>query len=155
MPNSRLYRPAPRRPPPPPAQPRTRWLPPAPATSQLETASHVALSIAEQRRSARLSAKTPTQCFRLEGSPARPPSRRLVVTLPGAAAGDAPTPYRPVSAHFRQRVTTMDAPAASRHSASPEVSSEGNETLSAPSEFLAEVLKHSTLPAVNLVNSFK
>lgn len=140
VPNPRLYQPAPRRPPPPPARPRTHWSPPTPPTSHLETASRVALQITDQRRSVRISPKAPAQPPLTERSPTRPPSRRLVVTLPGAAGGDAPTPYRPISAHFRQRISTMDAPATSQHSASPEVSSEGNETLSAPSEFLAEFL---------------
>ncbi|XP_047026339.1 serine/arginine repetitive matrix protein 1, partial [Helicoverpa zea] len=146
-PNARLYRPAPPRPAPPPAWPRAAWPPPAPG-ARLDTASRAALRLAEQRRA----------------RPARSP-RRLVVTLPAPPAPPVdPAPrYRPASDHFRLRSLDTDSGASTplagrpparasrpapapamdadnRHSTSPEDCSEGNETLSAPSEFLAEFL---------------
>ncbi|XP_050562907.1 WAS/WASL-interacting protein family member 1 isoform X3 [Spodoptera frugiperda] len=93
------------------------------------------------------------------------PSRRLVVTLPAPPSGSVSPPprYRPASEHFRLRSQNTESgtstpvagrrslnspplPAApamdtgNRHSTSPEDCSDGNETLSAPSEFLAEFL---------------
>ncbi|XP_075976466.1 uncharacterized protein LOC142976785 isoform X2 [Anticarsia gemmatalis] len=148
VPNSRLYRPAPARPSPPPALPRTAWAPPAPA-ARLDTASRAALRLSEQRRAR-------------PGPPPSPAPPRLVVTLP--PGGAAPQRYRPASEHFRLRSLDTEsgdstpvagrpgppaaaAPAAAsamdagnRNSTSPEDCSDGNETLSAPSEFLAEFL---------------
>ncbi|XP_022826299.1 serine/arginine repetitive matrix protein 1 isoform X3 [Spodoptera litura] len=93
------------------------------------------------------------------------PSRRLVVTLPAPPSDfvSPPPRYRPASEHFRLRSQNTESgtsspvagrpvlgspvPAAApamdtgnRHSTSPEDCSDGNETLSAPSEFLAEFL---------------
>lgn len=172
VPNARLYRPAPARPPPPPAWPRATWPPPAP-TARLDTASRAALRLSEQRRGRAL----PRSPVRVPRPPPPPPpappappelSRRLVVTLP--AAPSEPLRYRPASEHFRLRSLDTDSgastPAAgragasapppgaapamdagNRHSTSPEDCSDGNETMSAPSEFLAEVKSTAMIPS--------
>ncbi|KAJ8718737.1 hypothetical protein PYW07_016293 [Mythimna separata] len=110
-------------------------------------------------RGARPKAPAERSPARTEGAGAHADSspRRLVVTVPSSP----PLPrYRPASDYFRQYSLDTDSgsstPAAalagarapqpgaamdaSRHSTSPEDCSEGNETLSAPSEFLAEFL---------------
>ncbi|XP_026726775.1 COPII coat assembly protein sec16-like [Trichoplusia ni] len=180
VPNARLYRPAPARPPPPPAWPRATWPPPAPP-ARLDTASRAALRLSEQRRGPRTTPRPPrppappappaAPPAPAPAPPASPPSRRLVVTVPAPGAAP-PQHYRPASEHFRLRSLDTDSgastPAArrpagrappppapplapplapphamdagNRHSTSPEDCSDGNETLSAPSEFLAEFL---------------
>lgn len=75
--------------------------------------------------------------------------------LPPPVASSALPRYRPTSRHFSAQSfiaesdestpvaghsATVDMEASNRHSTSPEDCSEGNETLSAPSEFLAEFL---------------
>lgn len=144
VPNPRLYQPAPPavRRVPPPALPDATWSPPVPSAS-LDTASRVAFRLSEQRRG------------RVGPAKAAPP---LVVTLPPVAAAAA-RPYVPASAHFQLRSLDTDDSGDStpvvgrlgpsgfvpmmetgnRKSTSPEDCSDGNDTLSAPSEFLAEV----------------
>lgn len=89
VPNSRLYRLAPARPPPPSLRPRTSWTPPAPLGKRLDTASKAALRLLQERRS-RSPSLSP-----LRDSTLLPPSpsvtvanavkpRRLVLTLPAA-----------------------------------------------------------------------
>ncbi|KAL0831690.1 hypothetical protein ABMA28_001237 [Loxostege sticticalis] len=118
VPNARLYRPAPRRLPPPASPPRGPWPPPAPPARPLDTASRAALRLLS-RRAAPLLAGAPPAPAPTPPAPAPPArSRRLVVTLPAAGAG-------------------MDA--AARHSTSPDDCSDAD-ALSAPSEFLAEFL---------------
>ncbi|XP_061704240.1 uncharacterized protein LOC133515709 isoform X2 [Cydia pomonella] len=170
VPNSRLYRPAPPKPLPPPANPRTVWHPPV--QGKLETASRAALRLNGIWWSDQSETSVPT----LPGSPPvlkklsairqRPSSsptqlRKLIVKLPAAAGDGNPSEpclrYRPTSQHFRDReLGSRDSTptggrviqqsargnmeATPRHSTSPEDCSEGNDSQSAPSEFLAEFL---------------
>ncbi|XP_038221655.1 serine/arginine repetitive matrix protein 1 [Zerene cesonia] len=140
VPNSRLYRPAPPRPTPPPLRPRASWPPPASsAPHALDTASRAALRLLSTRL-----ASPPRTPPAHPAPPAAlaPPPRRLVVKLP-----PAPARYTPESEHFRARdsaslerlVRARAMDTATRHSTSPDCS-DGNEPSSAPSEFLAEFL---------------
>lgn len=164
MPNSRLYRPGPLRPrlpQPPPARPRAVWPPPAPPRT-LDTASHAALRLGTHCSApapAPLPARSPSLA-----AVAR--AQRLVVTLPelaaryrpasehfraratpaGSGSGESTPPAARVSRAAAAAAPCVPLPAApcameaaGRQSASPEDRSEGKETLSAPSEFLAEV----------------
>ncbi|XP_047999454.1 protein couch potato isoform X2 [Leguminivora glycinivorella] len=170
LPNSRLYRPAPPKPQPPPANPRTVWHPPA--QGKLETASRAALRLNEIWWSDQSEESVPQPPGsppvlknrsplrqRSSSSPSHP--RKLVVKLPAAAGDGNPSEpslrYHPASRHFRDReLGSRDSTptggrvihqsargnmeAAPRHSTSPEDCSEGNDSQSAPSEFLAEFL---------------
>lgn len=146
LPSARLYRPPPPRAAPPPLVPRAAWPPPPPPRA-LETASRVALRLASHRDAA---LAPPETARRRSPSGRRARPRRLVVTLPDAGDSrparlcdlntdsDASTPRpRP---RLRPRPRVMAAPP--RHSASPEDRSDGNDPLSAPSEYLAEVRPH-------------
>ncbi|CAH2085900.1 unnamed protein product [Euphydryas editha] len=113
IPNARLYRPPPVRPPPAPRRPRAAWPQPARA---LDTASHAALRVLHARRlSPQRAAGDAARTWR-RGQQARPPPRD-------------PPPARPPTGSM----------AAGKYSTSPDCS-DGNEASSAPSEFLAEFL---------------
>ncbi|CAB3235067.1 unnamed protein product [Arctia plantaginis] len=152
VPNPRLYQPVPPavRRVPPPAFLNATWSPPVPSV-RLDTASDAAFRLNEQRRGR--AGPPPSR------APSANPAPPLVVTLPPVATA-ATHRYVPASAHFRLRsldtdvsgdstpvggrvdpsafVPIMDA--GNRKSTSPEDCSDGNDTLSAPSEFLAEFL---------------
>ncbi|XP_050349497.1 uncharacterized protein LOC126772933 isoform X2 [Nymphalis io] len=127
VPNPRLYRPPPTRPPPAPLRPRAAW--PAPPPPALDTASRAALHVLRARRLRRERAQ------RAAGDAAQS-RRRAPGTSPPLGSGSSGR------ATLRDRSPTRveaGVMAASKYSTSPDCS-DGNEASSAPSEFLAEFL---------------